>query len=430
MKTVLIISYFAPPLGGPGVQRIQKFIKYLPKFGWKPIVITVKNVEYIAYDYSLLDEIKDAVIYRTESLDLMRLLYLFEKLRKSKTNNKRIYNTVNNFIRNKIRDIFPIDSKIGWLPFAIKKSEEICKIRKIDAVFATIGPYTSAIVAYKIANKFNLPLIIDYRDLWRGKPDITYFSEWHKKISIKWEKRILEFSQNIIVNTEYSKQKIVKLFLNINKSKFRVLYNGWDANDFNFNKKIIKKDKIIFTYTGGFYGERTPYYFLRSLDILCEKNLLPDNVEFRFIGNYLKNISDMFNNVKCKKNLKIIPQVSHKESIKYLLESNFLLLFIAKKNSEIVLPAKIFEYLASQKPILAMIPEKSEAAEIILKYNVGLISEIDDIKAIGKHILKLIDLDKTNRLEAEFNIFENDYLHFERKHQTGKLAEILNQTVK
>ena len=83
MKHLLIISYFFPPLGGPGVQRAQKFVKYLPEFGWEPIVLTVKKVEYIAYDESLLKEIPDTEIYRTETLDPMRLLYFGEKLRKN-----------------------------------------------------------------------------------------------------------------------------------------------------------------------------------------------------------------------------------------------------------------------------------------------------------------------------------------------------------
>nr|MBC8385850.1 hypothetical protein [Candidatus Cloacimonadota bacterium] len=89
MKNLLFVSYFFPPLGGPGVQRSLKFAKYLPVYDWNPVVLTVKNIEYLAYDNSLLDEIRDIETYRTGSFDPMRFLFLLEKIRK--TRHKRIY---------------------------------------------------------------------------------------------------------------------------------------------------------------------------------------------------------------------------------------------------------------------------------------------------------------------------------------------------
>ena len=230
MKNVLVISYFFPPLGGPGVQRVQKFVKYLPEFGWNPLVLSVKNVEYIAYDESLLDEIENAEIYHSESFDPMRILYLLEHFRRKKT--PRIYHKIAENKKRFWRDIFPVDSKIGWLPFALKKGKYIFRTHKIDAIFATVGPYSDAVLGYLLAKKFGIPLVVDYRDLWKGKPDISYFSNWHRNFAEKTEKKILQFAAKIVMNTEFSRRKITKLFPQIEKNKFTVIYNGWDKSDF------------------------------------------------------------------------------------------------------------------------------------------------------------------------------------------------------
>lgn len=425
MKRILFISYFFPPLGGPGVQRVQKFAKYLPEFGWEPIVISVKNIEYVAYDFSLLAEMPNIQLHRVNSLDLMRMLYFVERVRKYRRKNKRIYIQASQKIRKFYREIFPIDSKIGWIPFAIHKGKQIIKNNHIKLVFATIGPYSSAIAGYKLAKRFNLPLIIDYRDLWIGKPDITYFSSWHRKFSIYWERKMLKFARLITVNTEFTKDKILSLYSEIENSKFKVIYNGWDREDFS-QKYSKENDKIIFTYTGGFYGERTPYYFLKVLEKMLDKNLLPLNIEFRFVGNYFKDIMQMLENKRLRSILAVIPQVTHKKSVKYLIQSDFLMLFIAKKDSEIILPAKIFEYLAARKPILAMIPRNGEAAKTIRENNAGFISEIDEENLIMENILKLLNLYESGLLNTHFRLDSKDYLKYERRNLTYELSKNLD----
>ena len=413
-KKVLMISYFFPPLGGAGVQRVQKFVKYLPQFKIKPYVLTVKPVEYIAYDETLLDEIKlFTPIYRSESLDPMRILYFIEKFRKSK---KRAYTNTSSSLKNLSRDIFPIDSKIGWLPFAIGKGVKLCKEKNIKVIYATLPPFSASLVAYFVSKITGIPYVLDYRDLWQGKPEITYLTNWHKKVSIYWEKKVLGSAIKVIINTGLSLKKIQSIYPEIEKGKFTVIHNGYDEADFNVD---YKKDesKIIFTYTGGFYGERTPEYFVKALSNIKDK--LPDNVEFHFVGNYDYETLQWLQ--KVPKRIKIIDQVTHLKSIQYLLESDFLMIFIAKRNSEIVIPAKLFEYLATAKPILAMVPTKGEVANIVNNEKVGLVCAPDDINKIEKNILELIK----NR--EQFVIKKDAFGRFSRKNLTLKLSELLNE---
>lgn len=421
MKKILIISYFFPPLGGPGVQRVLKFVKYLPDFGWEPIVLTVKNIEYIAYDKSLLKEIPNAQIHRTESLDPMRLLYFLEKFRNKKS---RIYTETSDAKRSFFRDIFPIDSKIGWLPFAYHEGCKLIKENAIDALFATVGPYSSSILGYKLAEKFHIPLIIDYRDLWKGKPDISYYSKFHQRFSDKYERRSLEAAAKVIVCTKSMKSQLQFHFPKAAKSKIDVIFNGWDKQEFDKVKPDSKsQDKFVITYTGGFYGEQTPKFFIDAVSDLILENKLPENTEIRFVGNFYKCIKDILSIPKLKKVMKIIPQVSHQESIRYMKESDVLLLFIAKENSDSIITQKLFEYLAVQKLILAMIPVKGDASKILQETNTALISEIDDINEIKSNIIRIIEISRNGNKIFDFS--EN--MQFERKSLTGKLAEILNK---
>ncbi len=122
--------------------------------------------------------------------------------------------------------------------------------------------------------------------------------------------------------------------------------------------------------------------------------------------------------------VELIPQVSHQKSIEYLLSSDFLLLFIAKKNSEIVIPAKLFEYLAAKKPILAIMPLHGEAADLIRNLQAGYLVEIDDVKQIKKYILQLCLLAKEKKEIFQFD--ETKIKQYERQNQTRQLAELFN----
>ncbi len=422
-----MISYFFPPLGGPGVQRIQKFVRYLPQNGWNPIVLTVKNIKYVAYDYSLWDDIKNTEVHRTESADLMRILYRYEKTKKTPENND-VYKFTNSKIRDFVRNIFPIDPQIGWLPFAVKKGIEICRTQKIEVVYATLTPFSSVIVGYYIAKRCKKKLILDYRDLWQGKTATEYLTNWHKRFSIFWESKVLQFASKVIINTRTSEKIIKELYPDISQNKFTVLHNGFDKNDFKDVTSVSDNKKLIFTFTGGFYEERTPEYFLNALLQLKEENLIPDHVEFRFIGNYVREIEEMLSIKVLQKWIKIIPQVEHKKSIKYLLESDILLIFLASQNSHFVIPAKLFEYLAARKPIFAMISPQGESADIIKQNNIGEVCAPEDVASIKKIILKFIKYHQEKKLSEKYDLKKKDFSKYERSFQAKRLSEIIIET--
>ena len=402
MRKLLLIAYFYPPLGGPGVQRPAKLVKYLEQFDVYTDVITVKDIVFHSTDKKLLKEDKAHKIIRTSSFDLMSIL---KKISKPKTNKAVYFNTPEKY-KKIIRNVFPIDDKIGWLPFVMKAGKKLFKKNKYDAVMATMGPYTSGIAAYKLAKKNKLPLIIDYRDHWTLNPYITFLSKLHKIHSRKWENKILEFASVITVVSKTMKDDLTTEFGSKLRNKIKVVYNGWDADDFS-DFVIWKNEKLVIKYIGNFYGYRTPKYLIKALELLQSRGQTTDDILIEFTGNYYSETTDYIENSKVAHMIKINSQIEHKDAIKSLMNCDALLLFIASHKGKGVLTGKLFEYLRSGKEILAMVPPEGEAAEILRHNKHTLICEMEDVEMIAKNFLKLIKIlnkkSKKRKINFEFS---------------------------
>ena len=416
MKRLLLIAYFYPPLGGPGVQRPAKLVKYLEQFNVSTDVITVKDIVFHSTDNKLLKEDKAHKIIRTSSFDPMSIL---KKISNPKTG-KAVYFKTPEKYKKIIRNIFPIDDKIGWLPFVLRAGKKLFKKNRYDAVMATIGPYTSGIAAYKLAKKNKLPLIIDYRDHWTLNPYITFFSKFHEIHSRGWENKILHFALVIIVVSKTMKEDIIREFGEVLRNKIKVIYNGWDANDFS-NFVIMKNEKLLIKYIGNFYGYRTTKYFIEALELLRSRNQLSDNFLIEFTGNYYAETVDHIANSKVAHIIKVNSQIEHKEAIKSLMDCDALLLFIASHKGNGVLTGKLFEYLRSRKEILAMVPPEGEAAEILKQNKHELICKMEDIEMIAKNFLKLIKILNKKSKERKINY------EFSRENQTQEFLNFVEE---
>ncbi|TNE34618.1 glycosyl transferase family 1, partial [bacterium] len=165
-KKVLVIAYYFPPMGLSGVQRTLKFVKYLPEFGWEPTVLTTSSGSYFAYDDSLLEEIAGTNIIRTEDKSTKQRKY-------PSTFNQKIGRFVNGFFMQP-------DSKIGWKKKAIAVGSKIIEESKPDVILSTAPPFTSHLVAAELADKYGIPLVLDYRDQWYGNPFNSMPTKFHK----------------------------------------------------------------------------------------------------------------------------------------------------------------------------------------------------------------------------------------------------------
>lgn len=413
MKKLLLIAYFYPPLGGPGVQRPLKLIKYLRKFGWETDVITVKDIVFHSYDNELAKEDLAANVYRIKSFDPMSLL---KKTDSKQIKAQSIYFQTPEKIKKIIRNLFPIDEKIGWLPAVMKAAKTIFAANNYQAIMATMGPYTSGVIAYKLSQKYDLPLLIDYRDHWSLNPYFKYANPILGLQAERWEKKILQRAKAVSVIGEVMKDELCAKFGCADK--IITIFNGWDEDD--FQKNILRNNKkIILRYIGNFYAHRTVKYFVEVVEKLGTKLL--EKIEIELVGNYYQETLELINQSPCRKVFKIRKQVNHPRAIELMKSSDILLLFIASKNGKGVLTGKIFEYIRSEKPILAMIPPDGEAATILRNLGHKHICAMEDTEKIKIMLLDLITLVENN--SPKFN-FEAAY---NREHQTEKFVNFIEQ---
>ena len=427
-KRLLFIAYFYPPLGGPGVQRPIKTIKYLKKSGWEIDVLTVGDIQFHSYDFELLKESKADNIFRTNSWDFM---YLFKKLKPKKGNNhfQNIYFNAPEKLKKFVRGFFPIDDKIGWFPFAYQKAISLHKKRKYDALISTIGPYTAGVLGYCLQKRLKIPFFVDYRDHWtlHSYPQYKFrLLFWHAK---NIETKMLKNAHGVFVISHLMKEMMISHFGEHLKNKTNVVYNGFDEDDFtkidNNMLKFSSPDFII-RYVGNFYGNRSVRYFIDVLEDLKQKNEIPDSVRIEFVGNYFAETKKLLKSKILSTHIKIIPQVNHKEAIFHMLTADLLLLFIPSADKEDFMTGKLFEYIRAGVPIFAMIPTNGEPAKILREFGHKYICEMEDTQSIKKYLLEFIELNKNIKLNSDF---KHDF-RYSREAQTKEFDQLLRGEVR
>ena len=420
LKQLLFISYFFPPLGGPGVQRSCKMIRYLREKGWMTDVISVKDIVYHSYDEGMVWECKARSVYRTNSLHLLSFL---KKIHKNYiSQGSKLYFETPEKIKKIIRNIFLIDDKIGWLPFAFFKALQICHRNNYDLVMATMGPYTSGILAYLISQKIRIPLVIDYRDHWTLHPYLRFPTILHKELAEYWERKILKDAKVVTIASKTMKEDLTLKYGSTIKDKIHIMYNGWDERDFEHIKVEEKENKVRFRYVGNFYGNQSPKYFVQALDELFEEGSLPEDIEISFVGNYYIETIKILQKSNINNFIKVVAQVSHIKALEYMINSDVLILFISSYKGKGVLTGKIFEYIRTKKEILAMIPTEGEAAEILRKNNYSFICTMENINGIKKNFLSIYEYVKGGKTQERK--VRNE---FSRKHQTFEFEKFLSK---
>jgi glycosyltransferase involved in cell wall biosynthesis len=406
MKKVLIIAYHYPPLGGGGVFRTLKFTKYLPKFGFQPHVLTVKNPMYRTKDSTLIREIPpEAKVYRTFSFE-HRILRA-----------PRLLNL-------NLKWFYIPDENVGWIPFAVRQGEEIIKKENIDIIYATAPINTSLLIGHLLKEKTGKPLIVDYRDPWTQNVFVKYPTKFHRRIEEKMEKLVLTTADYIIVTTEPMRLKLVEKYPFI-KGKIETITNGFDPEDFDGLTRKDSKEKFIITYTGYLYGLRTGKYFFTALkELLEEETELKSKIQVLFAGPSSKQVALFIEELGLQNVVKLLGYRSHRESLQLMANSDVLLLIIAaeesydEKTGPLMIPGKTFEYFGAKKPILALVPQ-GIAAELIRSTKTGVIVPPKNTSSIKQAIFKLFQDWKKGNLVVESNVFE-----YNRKVLTAKLAKV------
>jgi len=426
VKNVLMISYFAPPLNLPPAIRIGKFAKFLPEFGWNPIILTVKEIDFYQNDEELFKDIPNLNTMRTETIDYFRIMTLFRKTKNDEIS-KNLHKS-NERLTNFIKSIFPIDDKIGWMPFCYNAAKKIMKTNRIDAIYVSMGGiFHTAITAYLLAKKYDLPLFLEFRDLWADHPFINH-GFINRILNNYWERKIVGFAKKTIVVTEGMKDHLQKKY-EMNEKKFEVITNGFDEADFTFLTPAKKKENtLIFTFCGSFYKELSPIDLYESLLKIQNGK---QQIKIRFIGdfrNYFYELLEEYEGKLKDKNIiiEVIPRLKYQELIQKLNESDLLLIFLPDdKKYNMILTAKIFDYLPLKIPVMGFCPESSDVYKMIKSGNLGFSIIPGDYNQGKKVIEEIIYQWKEDKLKKNHG---NDELikRFTRRNLSKRFAKVLD----
>ena len=390
MKKVLIITYYWPPSGGGGVQRWLKFSKYLPEFGWEPIIFTPENPDFDIQDPTLLKEINPEL--EVLKLPIWEPYKVFEKISGKKRpsqgliqskKKKSLFTELAVWIRGNF--LIP-DPRKFWVKPSVKFLKDFIKDNGIETVVTTGPPQSMHLIGLGLKKKLNIKWIADFRDPWSRWDMLDNFklSGWargrHKNLELKVLKNA---DQVITVSNTWASE-----FKEIYSREYQVITNGFDEEDFQYVHSKGRGEKIIVSHFGLINNFRNPVIFWNALKELSSKK----DIKVRLYGTIDKDIQDfVIQDPILKEIIEFKPPVSHEEVIKAYSESDILLLLLNQSdNAKGHIPGKLFEYLASQRPIVALGPENGDAASIIDSCKAGKVINWKDQKGLNQILEDLI----------------------------------------
>lgn len=439
MKKVLCIAYRFPPQGGGGVQRTVKFIKHLPEFGWQPIVHTVAGNSR-AQDPEMLKDIPPTVsVHRTwtwEAVEaekkMLRTLEVAPQKRSGLNLKKWIRKILGTIKRKVYLYTFVPDPQVLWLPLAFVRSLIIARREGATLLYSTSPPHSSQILGYLLHRLTGLPWVVDFRDLWIlsiHREKLYNAHPWRRTVEEWWEGQIIRHASRVIVTTERSRQQLIgKYGLS---EKFTVITNGFDPEDFSLapTQRPWHENSFHLTLTGNVESlfDATPFF--QALHVLLREDPeISRRLRVHFVGANLAHYLPCITSLGLDSVIRIHPYVPHSESVRFLQHSDAL--FLCQIPDPISagskLSGKLFEYMAAQKPILALTLHESLTADLLRQFGPGLIVHPNDENGIKAALRSLVY--KTNQAAIPVN---KEFLHrFERRQLTADLAALMHQALK
>lgn len=422
MFKVLVVAYYFPPMGLSGVQRTLKFVKYMSRFNWEPTVITTDQTAYFAHDYAMLKELEatGVRVIRTGAKDPYSLV----------NKNGRIKMPAEWFrkMMSKISKTFFIpDNKIAWSNKAVKVIKDLLKEEKFDAIYVTIPPFSPFEKLAKLKSNFNIPLFVDYRDLWSGNHFAFYPTPYHKVKHKKLEYNALKNSDHIIVVNRKIKESLLQKFPFLSFEDITIIPHGFDPEDFENKKNTLPmNDKLKIVYSGIFYESVTPKYMLKAFrELLTERPEIASNIQFHFAGMFRRENAVLVKKLGLSEYVFDHGYMEHDEVIGKLIGADLLWVMLGKnKNIDTVTPGKLLEYFGTKKTILATVPKG--IAEIVAKeYKASFVCEPDNIEEIKNTLVDIYNKFHQGKLPKPSDEYVDGYNRIYLTEQLTKQFQFL-----
>ncbi len=424
-RKVLIICYYWPPAGGPGVQRWLKFVKYLPEFGIEPVVYCPENPSYPIIDESLVGEIpNDIIILKQPIKEPYGLANVFSKGRAKqissgvipKAKKQSIVERLMLYVRG---NFFIPDARKNWVNPSVSFLSNYIKEHQIETVITTGPPHSLHLIGLQLKARFGIKWITDFRDPWTT---IGYHKDLkltkssiakHKSL----ESKVLNTTDHIIVTINHTKNE----FLTKTSQPVTVITNGYDSH----SVRVEGKDKkFTLSHIGSLLSERNPSILWEVLsELVAENKAFSKAFQLNLIGVVSDDVIVSINQYGLENHLIVLGYVSHQEAIAFQMKSQVLLLIeIDSEDTKAIIPGKVFEYLISETPILAIGPKDSDVEQIITSTNTGTYFNYSQKQELKSQVLKYFEAYQNN----SFQLNGIGLQKYHRKALTKQLASLLN----
>ncbi len=396
----MIAYHYPPEASSSGVLRTLKFSKYLPEFGWRPHVLTLKEAFYPQKDEELARDIpSDVVVHRTGALDPRLTLSLPDRL-------------------------------AGWVPLGMREGKRLSRRERIDALFSTSPLPSAHLIALLLKRSLKRPWVADFRDPW------VEDGAWPRPGSLRYriesflEKRVLRAADCITVTTDGLKEHLRRRCPEISAQKIVVIENGFDEEDFLDVEKQYEPEagRLIILHAGMVTPEfRDPFPFLEALaDLVRAGQIERETVTVRFLGGGPYPESSGFaarvDGLGLRGCVEVQTRVPYRLSLASLFQADALLLLQDSDDTRHLIPAKAFEYLRARRPILALTTQGA-TAELIRRSGRGYLLDPGNPSQIRTTLLER--LASKRRGEIAMNLPDLDLSRYERRALTARLAELL-----
>ena len=424
-KKILIITYYWPPAGGPGVQRWLKFVKYLPEFGWKPTIFIPENPSYPIVDETLKNEVaEDLEIIRNRIWEPYQIAEFFGKENKKFKAGQFDVGT-NQSWKSKLSvwvrgNFFIPDARVFWVKPSAKLLKAYLKENHFDAFVTTGPPHSVHLIGLELKKEFpDLKWIADFRDPWT---EISYYK--HLKLTKSADLKHRNLEQQVFKTADVTLATSFSDAENFAEKGANAvcITNGFDEVESATGEKSTK---FTLSYVGVLEQLRNPEILWDVLNgILAENPAFSDDFELKCVGRIDDKILGKINSSPLKNSLRNLGYLSHAEANREMRNSDLLLITnFPDEASKGIIPGKIFEYLATGNQILSFGPKDSDVKIILDETNAGQHFTYDDAAGLKLFILQQYENWKSGNLQQETRNIDR----FSRKNLTGKLSEILDR---
>jgi len=421
VKKILMIINFFPPAGGGGVYRPLSFVKYLSRLSWDITVVTPRPGEFWISDPGLAREVPSSVcVVRTASLSGSRILL---SLRGGKVTGRSRRSSGRFGALRRCGEFFLVpDTYVGWVPFAVRAAGDLCREVRFDVVYSTSPPDSSHCAARRVSRAFGIPWVADFRDPWINlylrKPPTALHRMLHERLE-----RSVSRADLVLTTTVAHERLLAKKYPSC---RIERIPNGFDEEDFMGSEPGVSppEDPFVLTHCGMLTLDRSAKPFLDGLAALRRRSPeTADGIRVVFIGARESSSEQWVRALGLEGTVVFEDNLPHRECIDRERRSHALLLI--KHDDERyrgLVPGKLFEYIGSKRPILAVVPD-GEAADIVRNLGRGETPRIGDPDGIAAALEKMYTLHRAGTLESSYSV--GDVPQYSRRVEAERLSELL-----